>query len=231
MEPHQYSYVLSVRKSSQLIEGITIRDFFDDLNLILFDTYGYYYDSNKSSEIKGTYHFCTQEELDQITLNSDWPLVSKCPFVGPIMGYCLFQPWEDDFFNYLMELTLNSGLGFIGRVKDGACFDIVAEKELTLIEVVGRLGFGEGAFTLMETDDYDKYVRETIEKSLEPLGLKPSSYHAGDHCHILDGFEDDKKNRIENWQKFESNADKIILKLWIADWGNKKIEHVLSQDG
>lgn len=226
----QYSYVLAVRQSLQLNENCTIREFFHDLNLMFFDSHGYYYSLSNPGKQKGAYHFLEKEELSKVVQNSDWPLESECPFVGPVIGYCLFQPWEDDFFDYLVEQTLNYGLGFIVRIKDGNLFDIVAERIFTLREIVGKHGFGEGALLLMNTEDYFRYVREEIKKSLKPLGLTPLLFNDGDHPHILSGFVGDEKNGPENRQIFELNMNIIRLKMWVTDWDNKEIQFLLSQN-
>ncbi len=230
MELDTYTYILAVRESSQLKPNHNIQDFFNELNLIIYDANGYYYNYGNPTQSKGLYRFCETKELHKIAQEFSWPLLSKCPFVGSVIGYCLFQPWDDDFFDYLLGLALNHGLGFIANVEDGAYFDIVTERTFTLRQVVDRHGFGEGALTLMHNDEYFRYVRNAINNALEPLGLKPEVFHDGDHPHILSGFEDDEKNRVKNWELFELNADKITLKLWIANWGDKKLRYLLSND-
>ena len=231
MDIEHFSCVLAVRESSKLPVETTIQDFFysDNHYPIYFDPDGCYYETY--GKITGAYRFCTANELNEIAQAFGWPLTSDCPFVESIIGYCLLQPWEYDAFYHIVKTTLNLGCGFFARMNDGIYFDIVAEKELTLKEIVGRHGFGEGALALMETSDYDMYIRNAIAAALEHLCLKPNSYHSGDHNHILSGFEGDDKNRIANWNLFNLNADKITVTLWIADWrGFQKIKKSLLID-
>jgi hypothetical protein len=214
----EYSYILSIRQSSKIAAHCSIQDFYclnEFYRYLTFASDGFYYAGNKAI---GGYRFCEAGELEHLAKKYNWPLHSPCPFVGSILGYCLLQPWNYNDFIYIVEETLRLGCGFVTKMNDSTYFDIVAEKELTLREVVDRHGFEEGSLILMEGDEYDIYIRNSIEKALKPIGLKPYSYHAGDHEHILDGFEDDTKNRVANWNKFELNADSILLKLWIADW-------------
>jgi len=220
-----YSFALAVRRSSETLSNATIQDFFHSKELypIYLDADGQYLES--SHKKFGTYDFCRASELEDLAIKYDWPIQSDCPFVDSILGYCLFQPWDNDSFLYFVETVLSAGHGFLAKLDNGVCFDIVSEKTFSLREVVDRHGFDEGALILTETDDYHQYIRNSIKRSLDPLGLKPYSYHAGDHEHILDGFEGDNRNRVKNWEIFELNADKILLKLWIADWDgfNKNI--------
>ena len=217
-----YSFALAVRHASQSLDTITIEDFFHSKTLhpIYFDVDGHY--GVNSGKKLGAYHFCKAEELEALAQNYAWPMLSDCPFVDSILGYCLFQPWDNSSFLYIVEQILSTGYGFLARIDTGNYFDIVSEKELSLRDVVNRHGFREGSLILMQTNEYHQYIRNAIEKSLEPLGLKPYSYHAGDHEHILDGFEGDEKNSIRNWEIWERNADKIVLTLWIADWDGFK---------
>ena len=229
MIPYQdYSYILSVRQSSGSPSICSIQDFFNSPEFypITFNTDENYYD--ESGTAMGSYRFCQVDEIKEVAQKSAWPQVSNCPFIGSILGYCLISPWDHDSFHFLVERTLNLGCGFIANLTNGVFFDIVAEKELSLREVVGRHGFNEGSLYLINTKDYHTYIRNSISKSLKPLDLKPNSYHGGDHDHILDGFEGDKKNRSVNWQKFEIFGNSVLLKLWVTDWdGFQKVESSL----
>ena len=214
-----YSFVLAVRQPPQAVTNTTIQDFFHakEFYPIYFDVDGQYY-SGSSHKKDGAYHFCQAIELEELAKKYAWPLQSDCPFVGPILGYCLFQPWNKDSFLHIVEVALSTGQGFLARLDNGVYFDIVSEKIFSLREVVSRHGFQEGSLILTKTDEYHQYIRNAIEQVLAPLGLKPSTYHAGDHEHLLSGFEGDDKHRVKNWEIFELNADKLLLKLWVANW-------------
>lgn len=211
-----YTYAVAIRQSSQLSNNCTIEDFVDVLNQNLPDLCleGESYSQGK---MRGMYRFVEPNELNPIAQLYNWPIKSACPFVGDVFGYCLFQFWDTSMLEYIVEEIRSLGCGFFAQINGGFCFDFVKEKELTLREVACRNGFGEGSLILLETDDFNQYIRNAIEESLVPFGLKPKRFVAGDHEHIISGFEDDYKNRIENWKIFEANVDTVLLKLWVAD--------------
>lgn len=163
----------------------------------------------------GRYDFI--EASKPSTVELPWMRPSPCPYVGPILGYVTWEWWTTGFAEHdlLARSLLLAGRGCLVRTDGGSLFEGVVEEEFALADFAAKSGFHDGDFFWNEPG-YSEYVRGTLVRAVERLGLTPELFAGGTshNPHRLSQFIPHRGQTFAScWETFKAHQNTPV-KLW-----------------
>lgn len=183
-----YGWLLAIRRTNRWDGAMAWQDAFRAAGKRLFfaisdellDPDGYMYMGPRSPH--GRHQFVDTAEVAAVFGAAPWfDLAAPCPWVGEVAGFLSWEWWTDDTETrrFDVERLLGASKGYAVRLRDGMCWDVMAENTYQLIEASQKHGFGDGDDLPELGDGYEHYVWSQIAAALGKLGLRAERIRYG----------------------------------------------------